>query len=150
VPEGDGVVKTVAYLTRDGNICTASAQAHRGGVRGSYGGCSGTVAYVSRRIARRGGVWAGGALGLDRRTNELLVDGRVESVRPFGKGDWAVKMTPPWTPHAHGARPLRLVLVIDERDIQEADLQRLHASLPTVQLTYPNGSTRRIRFPYAK
>lgn len=157
VPEGDHTVATVAYLTRDGNICTASADRHRGGVRGSYGGCSGEVEYVSRRVGRRGGMWAGSALGLERRTNEFLVDGDVESIRPLGEGDWQVLMTAPWAPEAEGARPLRLVVVIDEADLgnpadgmQMGELPPEAYSQPTLELTYADGHKRVLEGRQAK
>jgi hypothetical protein len=146
VPEGDHTVATVAYLTRDGNICTASADRHRGGVRGSYGGCSGTVDYVTRRVKRQGGVWAGSALGLEQRTNTFLLDGDLESVQVRGQGDWTVRMTPPWTPQAPDARPFRLVVVIDDADIgnpddggQPGELPPETYTQPTLELSYPDG-----------
>jgi hypothetical protein len=157
VPEGDHTVATVAYLSRDRNICTASADRHRGGVRGGYGGCSGEVEYVSRRVERRGGMWAGSALGLERRTNEFLVDGDVDSIRPLDEGDWEVLMTPPWTPQAEGARPLRLVVVIDEADLgnpadgmQMGELPPEAYSQPTLELTYVDGHKRVLEGRQAK
>jgi len=153
VPEGDHMVATVAYLTRDGNICTASADRHRGGVRGGYGGCSGAVEDVNRRVARRGGMWAGSALGFDSRTNTFLVDGDVESVRVLGAGDWTVKMTPPWTAQAQGARPLRLLVVIDAADIggdRSGDLPPEAYDQPSLELTYGDGHTRLLDGPQAK
>jgi hypothetical protein len=157
VPEGDHTVAAVAYLTRDGNICTASADPHRGGVRGGYGGCSGTVEYVNRRVERRGGMWAGSALGLDQRTNEFLLDGDVESVRVLGEGDWRVLMTPAWTPPAPDARPLRFAVVIDDADLgnagdgmQMGELPPEAHAQPTLELTYEDGSTRVLESPQAK
>jgi hypothetical protein len=46
-----------------------------------------------------------------------FADGAVRSVRVKGDGDWTVEMSEPWTPQAAGAPPLRLLVVIDERDI---------------------------------
>jgi hypothetical protein len=54
-------------------------------------------------------------------------------------------MTPPWTPHASGARPLRLVVAIDEKDLPEDDLHRV--AFPRLELHYGNGTTRVVRFP---
>ncbi len=64
-------------------------------------------------------MWAGSSSGPDSRVNQFLVAGDVETVRPLGEGDWTVRMTPPWTPEARGARPLRLVLVTDDADIDD-------------------------------
>jgi hypothetical protein len=129
----------VAYLARDGDICIASAQRHRGGVRGSFGGCP-PLEDVNRRVERRGVVWYGGSYGPEQRTYQLLVGGEVESVRALGAGDWRILMTPPWTPQAPGARPLRLVVVSDEKDLDESDL--LETGFPRLELTDSNGRTR--------
>lgn len=141
VPIGDGVYKTVAYLARDGSICIVSAERHRGGVRGSTGGCP-PLEDVNRRVERRGAVWYGSSHGPDQRTYQLLVGGEVKSVRPLGQGDWRVLMTPPWTPQAPGARALRLVVVIDERDIEVPQ-----TDLPKLELTDADGGTRVAQAP---
>jgi hypothetical protein len=153
---GGGEYQLVAFLSRNGNICIASADRHRGGVRGGFG-CAGSVDSVNRRLERHGGMWSGSGIGADSRTNRFLVDGDVESVRPLGEGDWTVRMTPPWTPQASNARPLRLVvvvLVVDDADIgnpadrgeppREAHLQ------PTLELTYADGTKRLLEGPQAK
>lgn len=139
--------QAVAYLSRDGHICTATADHHRGGVRGSYGGCL-PVDMVNRQVERRGGIWDGSAIGVDSRTNFFLVDGEVESVRPLGDGDWTVRMTPPWTAEAPDARPLRLVVVIDDADIgnpdddlQPNELPPRAYDEPTLELKYGDGRT---------
>jgi hypothetical protein len=41
---------------------------------------------------------------------------RVDARKRAG-GEWIVKMSRPWRPPATGARPLRLLVVIDEADI---------------------------------
>jgi hypothetical protein len=120
VPMGDGTYQTVAYLARDGSVCVASAERHRGSVRGTTGGCP-PLDDVNRQVERRGGVWFGSAIGADERSNNFIVDGEAEAVRPLDKGDWTVLMTRPWTPQAAGARPLRLVVTIDETDIGNPD-----------------------------
>jgi hypothetical protein len=151
VPMGDGVYQTVAYLSRDGAICVASAERHRGGVRGSSGGCP-PVEDVNRRVERLGAAWGGSSVGLDERTNNFLVAGDVELVRPLDKGDWEVLMTPPWTPQAPEGRPLRLIVVIDNADFGNPDdgfqmdeLERYGKELhriPSLELTYADGTTR--------
>jgi hypothetical protein len=132
-----GRYQLVAYLDRNRNICTASAEAHGGGVRGGFG-CVNSLDVVNRRLERRGGTWAGSSDGADSRVNQFLVAGEVESVRPLGPGDWTVRMTPPWTPEARGARPMRLVVVTDDADIDNPDAY----VQPTLELTYEDGSTR--------
>ena len=145
---GDGTYQTLAYLARDGSICIVSAERHRGGVRGSTGGCP-PMEDVNRRVERRGAVWYGFSQGPDQRTYNLLVAGEVEAVRALGEGDWKVLMTPPWTPHAPGARPLRLLVAIDDEDIdvggdglQPGELGLLDRGFPRLELTYADGSTR--------
>jgi hypothetical protein len=63
-------------------------------------------------------------------------------------------MTPPWTPQAPGARALRLVVAIDERDIdvgrdgvQDDELRLLDTPFPKLELTYADGSSRIARAP---
>ena len=150
---GDGTYQTVAYLARDGSICIASAERHRGSVRGGFGGCP-PLADVNRRVERRGAVWYGSTHGPDQRTYQLIVAGELASVRPLGDGDWKVLMTPPWTPQAPGARALRLVVAIDERDIdvgrdgvQDDELRLLDTPFPKLELTYADGSSRIARAP---
>ena len=139
---GDGTYQTVAYLARDGSVCIASAERHRGSVRGSFGGCP-PLEDVNRRVERRGMVWYGSSHGPDQRTYQLIVAGEVKSVRPLGEGDWKVLMTRPWTPLAPGARPLRLVVVIDDRDIdvggdgvQDDEIHLLDTPFPKLELNY--------------
>ena len=138
VPIGDGVYKTVAYLSRDGGVCIVSAERHRGGVRGSFGGCP-PLGSIYRQIERKGASWHGSSHGADSRTYELLVAGEVSEIRPRGKGDWRILMTPPWTPEAPGARPLRLAVAIDDEDI---DLDIDHGAFPRLELVYADGTTR--------
>ncbi len=66
----------------------------------------------------------------------------MKSVRPLGQGDWRVLMTPPWTPQAPGARALKLVVVIDERDIEVPQ-----TDLPKLELTDADGGTRVAQAP---
>jgi hypothetical protein len=153
---GGGEYQLVAFLSRNGNICIASADRHRGGVRGGFG-CAGSVDSVNRRLERHGGMWSGSGIGADSRTNRFLVDGDVESVRPLGEGDWTVRMTPPWTPQASNARPLRLVVVVDDADIgnpddgvQPQDLPPEAYDTPKLELTYGDGRTRVFEGPQAK
>lgn len=154
VPIGDGVYQTVAFLARDGSVCIRSAERHRGSVRGGGGGCP-PLEDVYRQIERRGASWHGSSHGPDQRTYQLLVAGEVEEIRPLGPGDWRILMTPPWTPGAPGARPLRLVAAIDDEDIdvgedglQPGKLGLLDSALPRLQLVYADGTTRVATFPY--
>ena len=63
-------------------------------------------------------------------------------MRPLGEGDWKVQMTPPWTPEAPGARPLRLAVAIDDEDI---DFDIDHGAFPRLELVYADGTTPRGR-----
>jgi hypothetical protein len=73
-------------------------------------------------------------------------------VKPLGKGDWRVLMTPPWTPRAPNARPLRLVVAIDDRDYGNPDdgfqrdefdaIPREAQMPPALRLTYRDGQMR--------
>jgi hypothetical protein len=148
VPEGDHNTNVVAYLARNGSVCVSSADfGGRGGsVRGGFGGCP-PLEDVNRRVERRGAVWFGSAHGVDQRTYQLIVGGDVESIRSRAKGEWRFKMTPPWTPRARDARPLRLVLAIDDQDLPEQDLGSLEMRLPELELRYANGKKRVARFP---
>ena len=141
---GDGIYETVAYLARDGSVCIAKAERHRGGVRGGFGGCP-PLEDVNRRVERRGAVWFGSSHGVDERTYQLIVGGDVESIRSLEEGDWRFKMTPPWTPQGRAARPLRLVVAIDDKDLLELD--RVNTSFPKLELRYANGRTQVIRGP---
>ena len=143
VPIGDGVYKTVAYLARDGGVCIVSAERHRGSVRGGFGGCP-PLGDVYRQIDRRGASWHGSSGGPDQRTFDLLVAGEVREIRPLGQGDWRMLMTPPWTPEAPGARPLRLAVAIDDEDI-DFDIDR--GAFPRLELVYADGTTRVATFP---
>jgi hypothetical protein len=144
VPMGDGVYRTVAYLARDGGVCIVYAERHRGGVRGGFGGCP-PLDGLTRQVERRGGALQGASHGLDERTFQYIIDGDVESIRPLGKGDFRVLMTPPWTPEAPGARPLRLVVVIDDADLgglETGDLPPEAHNQPSLELTYRDGHQR--------
>jgi hypothetical protein len=156
VKMGDGTYQMVAYLTQSGDICVVFAERHRGGVRGGGGGCP-PVEDVSRQVERRGAAWQGSSHGLDQRTNQYLVDGEVETISPQGDGDWKVLMTPPWTPDAPGARPLRLAVVIDDADLpggedglQPGELPVEAYDEPVMELTYSDGSARVYRGRQAK
>jgi hypothetical protein len=159
VPEGNHRTNVVAYRARNGSICIATADFHHGGVRGSFGGCP-PLEYVNRRVRRRGAAMFGMTLGLDRRTYNLLVAGAVRSIDPLGAGNWKVLMTPPWTPKAPNGSPLRLVVLIDERDYgnpadgfqmdEERLIPREAWMLPTLRLSYRDGHTSVARDPHAK
>jgi hypothetical protein len=152
VPMGDGVYKTVAYLARDGGVCIVYAERHRGGVRGGFGGCP-PLTGLTRQVERRGGVWQGSSHGLDQRTYQLLIDGDVRAIRPLGEGDFRVLMTPPWIPEAPGARPLRLVVVIDDADLggpATGDLPPKAHNRPSLELTYRDGHQRVLEGFHAK
>jgi hypothetical protein len=152
VPIGDGVYQTVAFLARDGSVCIVAAERHRSGVRGGGGGCP-PLQVIYKQIRRRGASWHGSSYGPDQRTYQLLVPGEVEEIRPLGRGDWRVLMTPPWTPDADGARPLRLAVAIDDENVdvgedglQPGELRLVDRNSPRLELMYADGRTRVARF----
>jgi hypothetical protein len=110
----------VAYLSRDGLVCTARGDFRRwdGAPRGSYGGCL-PPAYVARMLSRRTVYCCAWEEGPERRIYDGLTDGDVVALR-FLMEDGAVvkaRLSPPWTPPARGGEPLRLFVAVDERDI---------------------------------
>jgi hypothetical protein len=118
---GDGTYQVVAYMNRRGEVATATAERHRGGVRGTFNGGGPRAADLARTLERRGTILEGSSHGPEQRVYWGYADGTVESVRVKGPGDWIVKMSPPWTPPVAGGRPLRVLVVIDERDIDVGD-----------------------------
>jgi hypothetical protein len=141
---GDGVYQIVAYLNRRGEVSIASAQRHNGGVRGTSSGGGYRPADLARRLRRHGTMLAGSSHGPEQRVFWGYADGAVRSVRVKGTpGEWLVKMSPPWRPHARGARPIRLLVVIDERDIDVGDDgvqmdegERLMTPMPKLEAVY--------------
>ena len=132
---GDGTYQLGAYLNRRGEVSIASAELHDGSVRGSSSGGGYRPAGLAARLERRGTLLQGGAHGLDSRVFWGYADGAVESVRVTSPpGEWVVKMSPPWKPAAAGARPLRLLVVIDERDTDQAD--PLTSTMPYLDPVY--------------
>lgn len=156
VTEGDHRTNVVAYLTDKGSVCITTADFHRGGARGSFGGCP-PLESVNRQLRRRGTLIFGMTIGLDRRTYNMLVAGSVRSAEPLGTGDWRVLMTPPWRPKAPAGRPLRLLVLIDDRDYgnpddgfqmdDEDDIPRDAWSPPKMRLTFRDGHHRVARAP---
>jgi len=62
-----------------------------------------------------------------------------------------VKMTPPWTAQAQGARPLRLLVVIDAADgDRSGDLPPEAYDQPSLELPYGDGHTRLLEGSQAK
>jgi hypothetical protein len=141
VPEGDHRTNVVAYLTGRHAVCITTADLHRGGARGTFGGCP-PLKDVQRQVDRRGAAWFGGTRGLDARVAWLIVGGDVDAIQPLGEGDWTVKMAPPWRPRARGGRPLRLVAVVDTRHL--TGLAVMTPLFPKLELTFSDGSTQQV------
>ena len=141
---GDGNYDFVAYLNRRGEVVTAYAEPHRGGVRGGGSGGGPRAVDLGRTLDRRGTVLHGSSHGPEQRVYWGYADGSVESIRVTNRGgDWLVKMSPPWTPPVQGARPLRLLVVIDDQDIdvggdgvQDSELAKLTGELPKLEPVY--------------
>ena len=117
VQMGDGTYEMVAFLNRRGEVSIAYAEPHRGGVRGGGSGGGLPAADLARRLERRGTLLGDRVTAPSSACTGGFADGEVQSVNVKGDGDWEVRMSPPWTPRAEGARPLRLLVVIDERDV---------------------------------
>lgn len=114
----------VAYLSRDGLVCKARGDFRRwdGAPRGSYGGCL-RHADLARMLSRRTVYCCASEHGPERRIYDGFAAGDVVALR-FLMDDGATveaKLTPPWTPDAPGAEPLRLFVAVDERDIDVGD-----------------------------
>ena len=143
---GDGVYRFIAYLNRRGEVVTAYAEPHRGGVRGGGSGGGPHAADLARTLERRGAVLHGSTHGPEQRVWWGYADGSVESVRvSVPAGEWIVKMSPPWRPPASGAHPLRVLVVIDEADIdvggdgvQMNEADRLMQPMPKLEPVYGN------------
>ena len=110
----------VAYLSRDGLVCTARGDFRRwdGAARGSYGGCL-PPPYLARMLSKRTAYCCASEHGPDRRIYDGLAAGNVVALRLLMDDGATVeaKLTPPWTPDAPGAEPLRVFVAVDERDI---------------------------------
>jgi hypothetical protein len=122
LPSGAGGrdAAAVAYLSRDGLVCKARGEFRQwdGAARGSYGGCI-APADLARMLSRRTATLQGSEHGPERRIYDGFAAGDVVALR-FVMDDGATveaKLTPPWTPDAPGAEPLRLFVAVDERDI---------------------------------
>jgi hypothetical protein len=149
---GDGVYQFVAYLNRRGEVVTAYAEPHRGGVRGGGSGGGPRAADLARTLERRGAVLHGSAHGPEQRVWWGYADGAVESVRVGAPaGDWSVKMSPPWRPPATGVRPLRLLVVIDEKNtdvggdgVQMDEMDLLSVPPPRLEVRLTGGEVKQI------
>jgi hypothetical protein len=110
----------VAYLSRDGLVCKARGDFRRwdGAPRGSYGGCL-APADLARMLSRRTVYCCASEHGPERRIYDGFAAGDVVALRLLMEDGATVeaKLTPPWTPAAPGAEPLRLFVAVDERDI---------------------------------
>ena len=141
---GDGVYQFVAFLNRRGEVVTAYAEPHRGGVRGGGSGGGPRAADLARTLERRGAMLHGSSHGPEQQVWWGYADGSVETVRVSGRdGEWKVKMSPPWQPPVKGARPLRLLVVIDDADIdvdgdgvQMDELDAIMQPMPELEPVY--------------
>jgi hypothetical protein len=122
LPSGAGRrdAAAVAYLSRDGLVCKARGEFRRwdGSPRGSYGGCY-APADLARKLSRRTAILGGSEHGPARRIYDGFAAGDAVALRVVMEDGAPVEanLTPPWTPDAPGAEPLRLFVAVDERDI---------------------------------
>jgi hypothetical protein len=127
LPSGAGGrdAAAVAYLSRDGLVCKARGEFRRwdGAARGSYGGGCHAPADLARRLSRRTAILGGSEHGPERRIYDGFAAGDVVALRLLMEDGATVeaRLTPPWTPDAPGAEPLRLFVAVDERDIDVGD-----------------------------
>lgn len=155
VPTGDGVAQAVAYVSRDGTICNATAEPHpriEGEVRGGAGGCY-VPANLARKLERHGIAWSGVAAGPERRVFDGYADADVRSIRVIGADtDVEVQLTEPWTPDVPSADALRFFVIVDEADIdvggdgvQPDDMPLIPMDFPAVEVTHGDGRSVEIR-----
>jgi hypothetical protein len=157
VPVMDRTGHAVAYLSRDGRICHATAQRHpriEGSVRGSFGGCY-EPADLARQLELRTILWGGSSLGPDHRVFSGYAAADVEEIRVVGEDHpMRVGLSPPWTPAAPGAEPLRHFVVVDETDIdvggdgvQMNEIDLISRRAPRLQVRLTGGDVREILPP---
>jgi len=157
VPVMDRRGHAVAYLSRDGRICHATAQPHpriEGSVRGSFGGCY-EPADLARQLERRKIIWNGSALGPDHRVFDGYADADVEEIRVVGEDHpMRADLSPPWTPAAPGAEPLRHWVVVDQKNIdvggdgvQTDEIDLISMPPPRLEVRLAGGGVREVRPP---
>jgi hypothetical protein len=104
---------SLAYLSRDGEICSATVEDDsEGGPRGGVGGCV-APGQLSARVERDGLVPSGLTGGPGGVLHDGFAHRDVVSVRAFGPdGPVEAQLTRPWSPDAPGAEPLRYFAVV--------------------------------------
>jgi len=111
----------VAYLSRDGRVCKAQGDFRRsdGAPRGTSGGGCYAPSDLARILSRRTAICCGSVHGPDRRIYDGFASGDVIALRFFTDdgATFEATLTPAWTPDAPGAKPIRLFVAIDERDL---------------------------------
>jgi hypothetical protein len=159
IPAGQGGrdAAVVAYLSRDGLVCTAKGDFRRwdGAPRGSHGGCL-PPPYLARMLSRRTAYCCSSEHGPDRRIYDGLAAGDVVALRLLMDDGTTVeaKLTPPWTPDAPGAEPMRVFVAVDERDIdvgddgvQEDEIELIHGPRYRIEADLRDGRTVEVRGP---
>lgn len=143
----------LAYLSRDGRICSAAAEdIGARGVRGSFGRCY-EPADLARRLSRRGVVCCAFAMGPDRREYSGYADGEVTAVHLLVRnGRVPARLTPAWTPKAPGAEPQRFFVAADERDfgvdddgVQPEDMAGVPGLPELIEVRYADGRVERVK-----
>jgi hypothetical protein len=142
VPWGNGEGVAVAYLTRDGEVCSAMADAQpeprdRDPV-GVAGGCM-PPDILARIVEKKGGSCCGILGGPSR----LILDGYVGAnavsvgVRTSGAPVEA-ELTDPWTPDSPGARPLRYFVAVVHMDA-DAEQPPAGPRIPPIDVRFHDG-----------
>lgn len=111
----------VAYVSRDRQICLAQADFRKwdGAPRGSSGGPCYTARYLASVLPRKKAICCGSIHSADHRIYHGVAAGDVVALH-FRSDDGATfdaRLTAPWTPDLPGAKPLRLFVAVDNRDI---------------------------------
>jgi hypothetical protein len=119
--DGKGAA-VVAYLSSDGLVCKVQGDFRRrdDAPRGTSGGgeCR-APRDLARILSARTAICCSSVHAPERRIYDGFAAGDVVALR-FEFDDGATvraRLTPPWTPAAPGAEPLRLFAAVDERDI---------------------------------
>jgi hypothetical protein len=151
----------VAYVSRDGHVCIARGDVRRrdNAARGSSGGSCYPPAELARMLSTGTVVCCALAASPERRVYDGFAAGNVAALRfqVEGSPPFEARLTPPWTPDAPGAEPLRLFVAINETDIgvggdgvQFNEGSRLIDERYRVEARLEDGRTIQVRTPWTR
>jgi hypothetical protein len=111
----------VAYVSRDGRICTAQGDLRRRDdvARGSSGAPCYAPSDLARTLSVKEAICCGSTPSPDHRIHHGLAAADVVALRFYMENGATLeaRLTPAWSPTIPGARPLRMFVAVDERDI---------------------------------